>query len=174
MLESQFSQGQSWGGLLAFLHLSSDGRGADDQPVSFTLSNTPTSVPLVEAEAGRLVEACGSVESFMAKHNLRAPPDADPPETIAAAYAHAGNTWRGTTAIEGLEASTEAMARVPCPSLVIRGEHDFCTAACVAGWAQLPDVRFETLAGASHHALIEAPERYLQALSAFLKESEDR
>ena len=134
------------------------------------LSNTPSSVALVEAEAGRLLQACdGAAEAFMAAHNYRG---GEQPPQLAAAYAHAGSTWRGSGAIQGVEATAEAMSRVACASLVLRGEHDFCTEACVEAWSGLPDARFVTLAGASHHALLESPEEYLEALRTFLIEND--
>ena len=143
--------GQSWGGLLAFLKASSaDG----PPPLSLTLSNTPSSVPLVEAEAGALAEKCKDASAFMDRHNYRGE---SPSPLLAAAYDHAGSSWRGTAAIAGLEASAEAMARVPCPTLVLRGEHDFVTARCVEAWRGIGDVTFEELQGCSHHALLEDP-----------------
>lgn len=178
--------GQSWGGLLAFLSVS-----AGSTPLSLTLSNAPASVALAEAEAGALAEACGepaavvkrlgsrattrgarrkaSRKRFMDRHSYRG--DGEAPQ-LAAAYAHAGNSWRGTAAIAGLEASAEAMARVTCPTLVLRGEHDFVTRACVEAWRGLGDVSFEELPGCSHHALLEAPDEYLRVLSEFLAASD--
>lgn len=162
--------GQSWGGLLAFLHVASEGRGSNDEPVTITLSNTPTSVPLVEAVAQGLVSSHdGSIEKFMATHNYRSH-GTPQHELLAAAYAHAGSTWRGTSAIHGLEASLSAMAHVSCPALVMRGEHDFVTAECVDGWRQLPNVHFVTLPEASHHALLEKPQLYLEVLRKFLRD----
>lgn len=162
--------GQSWGGLLAFFHLATV--DADETPCgsasSLVLSNTPSSVALVETEAGRLLEACdGDIEAFMAAHNYRG--GAEQPPQLADAYAHAGTTWRGSGAIKGVEATAETMRRVECAALVMRGEHDFCTEACVEAWSGLPDARFVTLAGASHHALLETPEEYLEALGGFLR-----
>ena len=46
--------GQSWGGLLAYSFLSRPDAGPC--PCSLTLSNSPASVALVEAEANRLIE----------------------------------------------------------------------------------------------------------------------
>lgn len=174
--------GQSWGGLLAFLSVS-----AGSTPLSLTLSNAPASVALAEAEAGALAEACeepvavvkrlgsrattrgarrkASRKRFMERHSYRGAGEAP---QLAAAYAHAGNTWRGTAAIAGLEASAEAMARVACPTLVLRGEHDFVTSACVEAWRGLGDVSFEELPDCSHHALLEAPDEYLRVVGAFL------
>ena len=162
--------GQSWGGLLAFQHLTLDEGGALPYGAqTLTLSNTPSSVPLVEVEAQRLLTDCdGDVEAFMAKHNYRGGPE-QPPQ-LAAAYAHAGTTWRGSGVIAGLEASPAAMDRVSCPALVLRGEHDFVTAACVKGWEGLKRSRFVTLPGLSHHALLEDRDGYLQVLGRFLEE----
>ena len=137
------------------------------QPRSLTLSNAPASVPLVETEAAKLVEAAGgSIEAFMSKHNCRLP--GGQPEALAAAYEHAGTTWRGSSAIEGLEVDREVLQSIACPALVIRGEHDFVTELCTAPWRALPLAQFVTIPGASHHTLLEDPERYLAELSAFL------
>ena len=161
--------GQSWGGLLAYSFLSRPDAGRN--PCSLTLSNSPASVALVEAEAARLIEEQGSVEQFMAAHNCRLP--GEPPE-LAAAYAHAGTTWRGSGAIAGLEVDADALGCIGCPTLVLRGEHDFVTEACVAPWSALPEATFVTLAGASHHALLEDTGAYLSALGGFLCESDAR
>ena len=160
--------GQSWGGLLAFEYANREKLAGRSGPVSLTLSNTPTSVPLVESEAGRLVrDECGDqVELFMQRFNCRAEPA---PEALAAAYAHAGSTWRGTAAIEGLEVDCEAPSAITCPTLVLRGEHDFVTDLCVSGWSRaIPHAEFNVLEDCSHHALLESPELYLGQLGAFL------
>jgi proline iminopeptidase len=159
--------GQSWGGLLAYSFLSRPDAGRC--PCSLTLSNSPASVALVEAEATRLIEEQGSVEQFMAAHNCRLP--GEQPE-LAAAYAHAGTTWRGSGAISGLEVDADALGCIRCPALVLRGEHDFVTEACVAPWSALPEATFVTLAGTSHHALLEDTGAYLSALGGFLCESD--
>ena len=159
--------GQSWGGLLAYSFLSRPDAGRC--PCSLTLSNSPASVALVEAEAMRLIEEQGSVEQFMAAHNCRLP--GEQPE-LTAAYAHAGTTWRGSGAIAGLEVDAGALGRIGCPTLVLRGEHDFVTEACVAPWSALPEATFVTLAGTSHHALLEDTGAYLSSLGGFLCESD--
>ena len=156
--------GQSWGGLLAYLHL----RDSDVMPRSLTLSNTPTSVPVVEAEVARLVEALsGSVDEFMSRHNCRT--SEQPPE-LAAAYAHAGTSWRGTTAIAGLEVDGNALRHIQTPSLVMRGQHDFVTEACIETWRKMPNLREVVIQDASHHALLERPQAYLAELATFLCE----
>ena len=82
---------------------------------------------------------------------------------------------RGARLPSGLVPGAGACAAADaCAALVLRGEHDFCTEACVAGWAGLRDCRFVTLEGASHHALLEAPEEYLRLLGAFLAEHDGR
>lgn len=165
--------GQSWGGLLAFEHLVQDaddtGRRALAAPLTLTLSNTPTSVPMVEAEAGRFIqdECEGDVDAFMSKHNCRLE---EKPASLDAAYAHAGTTWRGTSAINGYEIDQDlAKSRVLCPALCLRGEYDFVTEACVEGWKAIPTIEFATLEGCSHHALLEQPKAYLGTLDAFLR-----
>lgn len=170
-LERYHIYGQSWGGMLAAELVGAEAAPRLDArihpPLSVTLSNTPTSVDLVEAEAGRLLQACnGDVEAFMAAHNCRV---AEKPQPLADAYAHAGTTWRGSGAISGLEVSAAAMGRIACPALVMRGDHDFVTEECVQGWSAMPDVTFVTIDDASHHALLEQPEAYLDTLGAFLR-----
>ena len=117
------------------------------------------------------LRACGGAqEAFMAQHNLRVEPQ---PQRLVDAYAHAGTLWRGTSAIKDLVVSGETMGRIRCPALVMRGEHDFVTEACIEPWRKgLPAgaARFVTIAGASHHALLEKPEAYLTELDAFLRE----
>ena len=156
--------GQSWGGLLAFEHVSAQ---TTPQPLTLTLSNVPTSVDLVEAEASRLVGECGdSVEEFMSQHNCRVQPE---PALLTEAYKHAGSTWRGTSAIAGLAVTPEQMSRVDCPTLCLRGEFDFVTEACVADFKGVPEIEFVTLSGCSHHALLESPDVYFDALQTFLR-----
>lgn len=156
--------GHSWGGSLAFEHASRR-HGA----LSLTLSSASTSIPLVEREAGRLLEQAGSLEAFTRAHVCGVPFEA-----YDAALAHAGTTWRGSKAVEGLVADPAAMRRVSCPALCIRGEHDFVTDKCVLDWNGLPDVRFVTLENCAHHPLAESTDAYLAALDAFLAEHDDR
>eukprot|EP00966_Prymnesium_polylepis_P221305 5119357-Prymnesium_polylepis.1 len=107
----------------------------------------------------------------MRRHNCRVQgDDGAQPARLAEAYAHAGTCWRGSAAIAGVAAGADAMACVDCPALCMRGEHDFVTEACVEGWRGLPDVRFVTLDGCAHHALLEEPAAYLDALGGFLAE----
>ena len=172
-LQQYHLYGQSWGGLLAAQLVGTESCILPSRtrlPRSLTLSNAPSSVALVEAEAGRLVDECGGdVAQFMAKHSCVIEPQ---PKLLADAYAHAGTTWRGSSVIAGVEVRAQTMAKVPCPVLCLRGENDFVTEACMQPWREgLPaGARFVTLADASHHALLEQPDAYLEALSAFLCE----
>ena len=166
--------GQSWGGILAATTVGTEAGIRPARvglPRSLTLSNSPASVALVEAEASRLVQECdGDVGAFMARHNCMIEPQ---PQPIADAYAHAGTSWRGSGVIAGVEVSEATMAQITCPVLCLRGEHDFVTEACIEPWRKgLPAgaARFVTIAGASHHALLEKPEAYLTELDAFLRE----
>ena len=163
--------GQSWGGMLAFEHLravANDGR--DDggaRCLSLTLSNTPTSVALVEEVAAGLAGACADFAGFESTHVCRLEPR---PGALDAAYAHAGTTWRGSGVLAGWSAEGGDVAALTTPALVIRGEHDFVTDECVAGWAGLPRAQTEVLRDASHHSLLEQPSEYCALVAAFLRE----
>lgn len=155
--------GHSWGGSLAFEHAS-----RHDGALSLTLSSATTSIPLVEQEAGRLFEQAGSLEAFTQEHVCRVEFPG-----YEAALAHAGTTWRGSKAVEGLVADPSAMRQVSCPALCVRGEDDFVTDKCVAGWSGLPDVRFVTLQDCGHHPLAESTDSYLALLDSFLTVHDD-
>ncbi|KAH8071158.1 hypothetical protein JL721_4590 [Aureococcus anophagefferens] len=103
-------------------------------------------------------------EAFLDTHNYRG--GAAGREHIDAAYARAGDAWRGTAAIRGLEAKTFSAVR--CPTYVLRGEHDFVTEPCVDPWRNIADVRVDELPGRSHHALLEDGDDYVARLAAFL------
>uniref|UniRef100_A0A7S4C1E5 AB hydrolase-1 domain-containing protein n=1 Tax=Chrysotila carterae TaxID=13221 RepID=A0A7S4C1E5_CHRCT len=168
--------GQSWGGILAFEYVrtacltSSKSTQQLPLPLSLTLSNTPSSVALVEAEAARLLDACGGdPNAFSLAHTCRVVP---PPALLADAYAHAGTVWRGTAAISGWEADLSQLDRKrwPLHTLLMTAEADFVTPACMRAWETLPGCRTVQIAGASHHALLEEPEQYFRLLVEHLEE----
>ncbi len=69
-LDQYHLYGQSWGGLLAFSSLQAETKS---RVLSLMLSNSPTSVRLVEQAAAALIEQCGGPEGFMQQHNCRLP-----------------------------------------------------------------------------------------------------
>ncbi|HVB22694.1 MAG TPA: alpha/beta fold hydrolase [Ktedonobacteraceae bacterium] len=67
--------------------------------------------------------------------------------------------------------STDVLATITCPTLVIVGEQDELTPPSVA-WdyaAQIPGAQFASIALAGHLSNLEQPEAFLQAVSGFLQ-----
>lgn len=174
--------GQSWGGILAYEHLSRPMAAEDAKCLSAILSSAPASVPLVEREAGELVAACSEAvaaegvaearrgarvaELFTRRHKCRTP---GTPQLLEDAQAHSGSTWRGSEAIAGWEAGNTTIA-ASLPALVMRGEHDFVSAQCVEGWRRV-FLGLEgplTLKGCAHHGLLEDPGTYLETVGSFV------
>ena len=168
--------GQSFGGILAFEALTSVS-GDDDVglpiPRSLTLSNVPSSVPLLlEDVAALLAELDGDAARFDATHVCRTTPR---PPALLAAYApgHPGSHWRGVDVIADWCATQQSLDSLMLPVLLLAGEHDFVTRRSMAGWQQLAQLRCVVIPGAAHHALLERPEAYSICLEDFLQEHED-
>lgn len=185
--------GQSFGGILAFEYMKRIAEREKEPEficLSAVLSSTPTSVAMVEKEAERLVAALDDsnenadvsilaaedaafvVEQFRLQHQCRTP---EPPDALKDAYAHAGTTWRGTTAIPDYEAqpvAENAPRRMPS-CMVMHGEHDYITDKCVAGWKDCFShkfVRTKTLEGCSHHGLLENGPLYGEKINSYFGE----
>ncbi|MFO7629827.1 MAG: alpha/beta fold hydrolase [Prochlorococcaceae cyanobacterium] len=124
--------GQSFGGILAFEALSSD--AGLPIPRSLTLSNVPSSVPLLlEEVAALLANLDGDAARFDAAHVCRRTPR---PAELLAAYApgHPGSHWRGVDVIEDWCAPEQSLSSLTLPVLLLAGEHD-----CV--WSSFPGRR---------------------------------
>jgi pimeloyl-ACP methyl ester carboxylesterase len=174
--------GQSFGGILAFEYMKrqaerNDKDAADEGCLSAVLSSTPINVKQVEMEAGRLIselnlsEDDDVAEAFRLAHQCRTPEKSQP---LVDAYAHAGTVWRGTMAIPDYEAQppSEDAARMPS-TMVMRGEYDFVTEACVEGWKDVFNhkfVRLKTVSGCSHHGLLENGALYGDMVDSFFAE----
>ena len=67
--------------------------------------------------------------------------------------------------------STDLLAYIACPTLVIVGEQDALTPPTVAHdyAAQIPGAQFATISLAGHLSNLEQPEAFLQAVSQFLR-----
>lgn len=182
--------------------------------LSLVLSSSPTSAALVRRESERLHRALGggggdgsrdddgsdgddnrdgddggdadgllrSEEEFRQTHECRLP---QLPLALTDALAQAGPTpWRGVPAIADYHASGTV---VDVPTLLLRGEYDFCTEACLEGWterivpsrgkqrpagdggAALPLVEAKTLSNCSHYAMLEDEGQYGGAVLGFLR-----
>jgi 3-oxoadipate enol-lactonase len=66
--------------------------------------------------------------------------------------------------------STDLLARIFCPTLVVVGELDALTAPNVAQEyaAQIPGAQLVVITNAGHLSKLEQPEAFLQALREFL------
>ena len=162
--------GQSWGGILGFEAVHA---GLGDRLQSLTLSNAPASVALVEAEARRLIDAAGSAEAFMARHNCRADPV---PDNVAEAYSKGAVEFRGSGAIAGWTAArcaADSTAAWPehLPALLVSGEEDFVTPECMEPWLELLPAGSEwQLVPGSHMPFNELDnvDAFLAVVDAFL------
>jgi proline iminopeptidase len=81
--------------------------------------------------------------------------------------------WRGIPAI-GEWRAQGSIHNVP--TLVLRGEYDFCTTVCIDEWREhvkpMEDVQYETLSNCSHYSMMEDERQYGQVVTAFLHQHE--
>jgi alpha-beta hydrolase superfamily lysophospholipase len=147
--------GQSFGGILAFEALAPN--SGLPVPRSLTLSNVPSSVPvLLEDVAALLAHLDGDGARFDVTHVCRTPPR--PPELLAAyAPGHPGNHWRGVDVIADWCATEPSLGCLTLPVLLLAAEHDFVTPRSMESWQRLAQQRLEIIPGAAHHALLERP-----------------
>ena len=163
--------GQSFGGILAFEALTSN--SGLPNPRSLSLSNVPSSVPLLLEEVEGLMQVLdGDGARFEAMHICRVTPR--PPELIAAyAVGHTGSHWRGVDVIADWSATEQRLRSLTLPVLLLAGEHDFVTPRSMEAWQHLANQRLIVIPGAAHHALLEEPEVYGASLERFLREHDD-
>lgn len=197
--------GHSFGGILAYEYLlmtMTKRRQPEQQEAvcSLILSSTPTSAALIQLESERLYERLTGIgvssndsstseelqkkkerlrrsmmhsEDFRQTHECRLP---NPPLALLDALAQMGPVpWRGVPAIDGYEALGSVHDRIP--SLLLRGEYDFCTEACMRGWKERlcseedddNNVEERILANCSHYAMLEDEDQYGKELLRFVK-----
>jgi len=164
--------GQSFGGILSFEALTS--ASGLPVPCSLTLSNVPSSVPLLlEDVAALLADLGGDGARFDATHVCRTTPR---PQALLEAYApgHPGSHWRGVDVIADWWATEQKLGSLPLPVLLLAGEHDFVTQRAMEGWQHLAQLRCVVFPGAAHHALLEMPGAYGGCLEGFLRQHEGR
>jgi proline iminopeptidase len=164
--------GHSFGGILGYEFLKRVAERSEENPsfevLSFTLASTPTSVPLVESEVQNLLASLMTEqensadestveERFQQSHICRTP---ERPQALTDAYNYAGTVWRGTQAIADYVATppSDSAAALP-PAMVLRGEHDFVTQACIQDWKgklwNHNRMREKVVAGCAHHGVLE-------------------
>ena len=162
--------GQSFGGILAFETLTA--ASGPPLPRSLSLSNVPSSVPLLlEDVAALLADLGGDGSCFEATHVCRTTPR---PAALLAAYGpgQPGSHWRGVDVIADWCVPEGSLASFATPVLLLAAEHDFVTPRSMQGWQQLANQRLVVLPGVAHHALLESPGAYGAHLEAFLQTHE--
>lgn len=163
--------GQSFGGILAFETVTAVSGPA--LPRSLSLSNVPSSVPVLLEDVGALLADLGGDGSrFEETHVCRLTPR---PAPLQAAYApgHPGSHWRGVDVIADWCMPEGSLTSFSTPMLLLAAEHDFVTPRSMQGWQRLAHQRLVVLPGVAHHALLESPETYGAQLEAFLQQHED-
>ena len=192
--------GTSWGGMLAFEHVLSGAKGI----VGLILSSTLASVDDWAAEQRILRAALPpevveildrhdragtydapeyeqAMETYMDRHFYRGPKPRAELERMAAEKAtdvyramQGPNEWTVTGAIKGWDVSNR-LSEINIPTLVIRGRHDMCTdriaAALVNGIRNSQEVVLEN---SSHTPVLEETDKYLEAISNFMREAENQ
>lgn len=190
--------GTSWGGMLALEHVLSGASGI----VSLILSSTLASVDQWAAEQMVLRNALPAevvdvldrheragtyddpeyeraIEVYFDRHFYRGSQPREELERMAAGRApdvyHAmqgPNEWTVTGALKGWDVRAR-LAEINIPTLVIRGRHDMCTDAIAATLANgIRGAREVILEESSHTPALEESEKYLEAISNFMREAE--
>jgi L-proline amide hydrolase len=192
--------GTSWGGMLALEHVLSGANGIR----GLVLSSTLASADQWAAEQKRLRDAlpldviavldrhenAGTYDDpeykraedvLFERHFYRGPkPRAEldlmsaerAPDVYRAMWGP--NEWTMTGALRGWDVR-DRLHEIDVPTLVIRGRHDMCTDAVAATLVQgISDVREVVLEESSHTPVLEEPERYLEAVGAFLVDDQAR
>jgi proline iminopeptidase len=170
--------GQSFGGIVAFEFIKTCTTEVERNKCrSIILSSSPTSTALVQEESNRLLQQISDSnpdsnkqtiqELFRQQYECRVVPT---PLPLMDAYAQAGTIWRG------MEAIPEYVAYDVIPTtaaLIIRGQHDFVTERCIEGWSTLlPKSQLVTLAGCSHHGLLEHESMHGAVVGGFLEDND--
>jgi pimeloyl-ACP methyl ester carboxylesterase len=105
-------------------------------------------------------------ETFRQTHECRL---THPPLALVDALAQAGPTpWRGIPAIPDYQA-TKTLSSVP--TLLLRGEYDFCSDRCMDGWDDIlldPAPQRMVLTNCSHYGMLEDELQFGMAIKDFL------
>ena len=116
-----------------------------------------------------------SSEEFRQTHECRL---SNPPLCLTDALAQIGPTpWRGIDAINGYEAEGKIDDRYQIPSLLVRGQYDFCTDRCMKEWKEriwspvneMPEPTEKVLSNCSHYAMLEDEDLYGEEILNFVR-----
>jgi proline-specific peptidase len=176
--------GQSFGGILAYEYIKTCTTAEERKKCrSIILSSSPTSTALAQEHSHQLIQQLVEAnpdytqptiqDLFRQQYECRVVPN---PLPLTDAYAQAGNVWRGMEAMPDYVAQHadddgSGIMKMTIPALILRGEHDFISECCIQGWsALLPKSQSVTLAGCSHHALLENEGMYGAIVGGFLED----
>jgi L-proline amide hydrolase len=190
--------GTSWGGMLALEHVLSGAEGI----VSLILSSTLASIDQWAAEQLVLRNALPpavvevldrheragtyddpeyeqAMEAYFDRHFYRGPKPRPELERMNAEKARdvyramqGPNEWTVTGALRGWNVR-DRLGEIDRPTLVIRGRHDMCTDSIADTLVKgIPTAREIVLEKSSHTPVLEESERYLETVSAFVRDSE--
>lgn len=187
-LKKYYLLGHSFGGILGYEYLLSCDESSRSSCQGLLLASTPTSSLQIQEESRRLFlsvnrlgddfnEKCEDQqtlyefsETFRQTHECRLP---QPPLALLDATAQAGPTpWRGIPAISDYKAN-KPLKRVP--TLLLRGEYDFCSEDCIEGWNDIitdPTPKSTVLKNCSHYAMLEDERQFGGAIVTFLTDLE--
>jgi proline-specific peptidase len=191
--------GTSWGGMLAQEHVLSGASGI----VSLILSSTLANLALWNEEQLELKaklppdvievldrhEAAGTFDDptyeeamsvYFDRHFYRGSQPRPELEAMAKGRApdvyramQGPNEWTTTGALKGWD-TRDRLQEVDIPTLVIRGAYDMCTAPIAAELVNgIKGARELVLENSSHTPVLEETDRYLEAISSFMRQAED-
>jgi proline-specific peptidase len=190
--------GTSWGGMLAQEHVLSGAEGI----VSLILSSTLANLSLWNDEQLKLKaqlppevidtldrhEAAGTYDDpeydqamqvYMDRHFYRGPQPRPELEAMAKGRApevyramQGPNEWTTTGALKGWD-TRGRLGEIEVPTLVARGRYDMCTEPVAAELVSgIDGAREVVLEDSSHTPVLEETDRYLEAVSSFMRAAE--
>jgi proline-specific peptidase len=190
--------GTSWGGMLALEHVLAGGEGI----VGLILSSTLASVDQWAAEQRALRDALPAevvavldrheragtyddpeyeqaMEAYFDRHFYRGPKPRPELERMNAEKSRdvyramqGPNEWTVTGALRGWDVR-DRLGEISPPTLVIRGRHDMCTDPISASLTEgIRNTREVVLEESSHTPVLEETDRYLETISAFMRDCE--
>jgi L-proline amide hydrolase len=190
--------GTSWGGMLALEHVLTGGAGIVGLMLSSTLASIDqwaseqaglrNALPAEVVEVLDRHERAGTyddpeyeraMEAYFDRHFYRGPKPRPELERMNAEKApdvyramQGPNEWTPTGVLRGWDVR-HRLRELDLPTLVIRGRYDMCTDAIAATLVQgIRNSREIVLEESSHTPVLEETERYLQGISAFMRDCE--
>jgi proline-specific peptidase len=192
--------GTSWGGMLALEHVLSGAEGIVGLILSSTLASVDQwaseqlklhyKLPADVVEVLERHERTGTyddpeydeaMQAYFDRHFYRGPKPREELERMNASKSvevyramQGPNEWTVTGALRGWDVRAR-LGEIEVPTLVIRGRHDMSTdpisATLVNG---IKGAREVVLENSSHTPVLEETEKYLAAISEFMREAEER